>query len=224
MILGQSLYQIFKSSFVMILLLFLSIIALALIIERLIYFYRNHFKSKETFEKFANYLRKGNIKEAEEYALSLKNPVGRIFLIGLENLHLKNEELKELFIGQIIEEKVKYENYLGGIGTIANGATLLGLLGTVIGLIKAFHNIAVTGSGGPVVVSKGIAEALLTTAFGLLIGIPALFFYNYFSKKANDLSEELESLSQKFLVLLETIRSKKEETKEEKKAEIFWKF
>lgn len=224
MILGQSLYQIFKSSFVMILLLFLSIVALALIIERLIYFYRNRFKSKESFEKFANYLRKGNIEQAKEYALSLKNPLGRIFSLGLENLHLKSEELKELFIGQIIEEKVKYENYLGGIGTIANGATLLGLLGTVIGLIKAFHNIAITGSGGPVVVSKGIAEALLTTAFGLLIGIPALFFYNYFSKKANDLSEELESFSQKFLVILENIRSKREEVKEEKEAEIFWKF
>ncbi|MEO0088325.1 MAG: MotA/TolQ/ExbB proton channel family protein [candidate division WOR-3 bacterium] len=224
MILGQSLYQIFKSSFVMILLLLLSIIVLALIIERLIYFYRNKFKGKETFEKFANYLKKGDVEGAKEYALNLKNPLGRLLLLGLENLHLKSEELKELFIGQIIEEKVKYENYLGGIGTIANGATLLGLLGTVIGLIKAFHNIAITGSGGPVVVSKGIAEALLTTAFGLLIGIPALFFYNYFSKKANDLSEELESLSQKFLVLLDPIRNKKEKIKEEKEVETFWKF
>jgi biopolymer transport protein ExbB len=221
MILGQSLVQIFKSSFVMILLLFLSIISLALVIERLIYFYRNRFKRDEALEKMSHYLKNGDFQLAKEYALSLKNPLGRIFHLGLENSHLSSQEIKELLLGQILEEKVKYENYLSGIGTIANGATLLGLLGTVIGLIKAFHNIALTGSGGPVVVSKGIAEALLTTAFGLLIGIPALFFYNYFSKKANDLAEELESISQKFLVLLATNKEKSEEKKE---VEAFWKF
>ncbi|MEO0084701.1 MAG: MotA/TolQ/ExbB proton channel family protein, partial [candidate division WOR-3 bacterium] len=86
-------------------------------------------------------------------------------------------------------------------------ATLLGLLGTVTGLIKAFHNIAVTGSGGPVVVSAGIAEALITTAFGLLIGIPSLLFYNYFVKKAADMTLNLESAQEKLLLFLQ--RSKR---------------
>jgi biopolymer transport protein ExbB/TolQ len=94
------------------------------------------------------------------------------------------------------------------MGTLANVATLLGLLGTVTGLITAFHNIAVTGSGGPAVVSGGIAEALITTAFGLFIGIPTLFFYNYFSKKAADLAITLESTSDRLVVMLGRLSGK----------------
>jgi biopolymer transport protein ExbB/TolQ len=95
------------------------------------------------------------------------------------------------------------------MGTLANAATLLGLLGTVMGLIKSFHNIAITGSGGPAVISSGIAEALMTTAFGLFIGIPTLFFYNYFTKKSNEQAMALDGVSDRVVVLFNNIRKKK---------------
>ena len=75
---------------------------------------------------------------------------------------------------------------LSMLSTIVAISPLLGLLGTVIGLINAFYSIVVTGSGGPEVVAGGIAEALLTTAFGLIIAIPALVVRNYFFNKANE--------------------------------------
>jgi len=133
----------------------------------------------------------------------MKNPLGRLFSLILENKRLALDEVSDLSYGLILDERVKSERFLGGLGTLANVATLLGLLGTVTGLIRAFHSISVTGSGGPVVVSAGIAEALLTTAFGLFIGIPSLLFYNYFVKKSNDIAMTLESAQEKFIVLLE---------------------
>lgn len=225
MILGQTLYEIFKNSFIMVLLLFASIAALALIIERWWYFSRNRVSSKWVKEIFS-YLKNGDWEGGKRCAASLKNPLGRLFLLGLENRNLAPDELSNLFYGQILEERIQYERYLGGMGTLANGATLLGLLGTVVGLIKAFHNIAITGSGGPAVVSRGIAEALLTTAFGLFIGIPTLFFYNYFTKKASDISLELEGIGERLVVALYAHRGEKlgkEEARREEKKE-YWQF
>uniref|UniRef100_A0A7C3URI5 MotA/TolQ/ExbB proton channel family protein n=1 Tax=candidate division WOR-3 bacterium TaxID=2052148 RepID=A0A7C3URI5_UNCW3 len=225
MILGQTLYEIFRSSLIMVILLLASIAALTLIIERWWYFAKNRVNSKWVKE-FFSYLRSGDLEGGRRYAERLNNPLGRLFLLALENRRLAPDELSNLFYGQILEERVRYERYLGGMGTLANGATLLGLLGTVVGLIKAFHNIAITGSGGPAVVSRGIAEALLTTAFGLFIGIPTLFFYNYFTKKASDLSLELEGIGERLIVTLYAHKGEigeKEEMKREEKKE-YWQF
>ncbi|MEO0098497.1 MAG: MotA/TolQ/ExbB proton channel family protein [candidate division WOR-3 bacterium] len=226
MILGQTLYEIFKNSLIMVLLLFASIAALTLIIERWWYFAKNRVNSRWVKE-FFSYLKEGDWEGAKRYAAGLKSPLGRLFLLGLENRNLAPDELSNLFYGQILEERVRYERYLGGMGTLANGATLLGLLGTVVGLIKAFHNIAVTGSGGPAVVSRGIAEALLTTAFGLFIGIPTLFFYNYFTKKASDISLELEGIGERLIVSLYAHRgemTRRDEIKREEERKEYWEF
>lgn len=218
MILGQPLIQIFKNSIVMMLLLGCSIACLALIIERLWFFARNRFNASKTLLQIRSVYRNPHPEQALEYSRSQKNPLGRLFTLILENIHLSIEEISDISYSHILDEKMRAERYLGGLGTLANVATLLGLLGTVTGLIRAFHNIALTGSGGPVVVSAGIAEALITTAFGLLIGIPSLLFYNYFSKKANDMTLTLESASEKLMVFLERTKrtSKEVRTKETK--------
>ena len=131
-----------------------------------------------------------------------------MFTLALENMALTGDEVSDLLYSMILEERVRYERLLGGLGTLANAATLLGLLGTVVGLIQAFGNIAATGSGGPAVVSGGIAQALLTTAFGLIIGIPTLFFYNYFSKKSADNSMTLESAADRLIVMIERYKQR----------------
>lgn len=212
MILGQSLFQIFKGSIVMILLLGCSIAALTLIIERIWYFTKNRFNSHKGLSQIRLIYKNPGTNQALDYSRSLKNPLGRLFTLILENAHLSLDEVSDLSYGLILDERIKSERFLGGIGTLANVATLLGLLGTVTGLIKAFHNIALTGSGGPVVVSAGIAEALITTAFGLFIGIPSLLFYNYFVKKAADTTMSLESTQEKLLIFIE--RTKRSATRE----------
>jgi len=208
MILGQPLVDIFKNSIVMILLLLCSIIALALIVERFLYFVRHSFDTRSGFLRFSQILRAQGTSAALAYANQKKNPLFGLFAVALQNHHLDADNLYEVLSSYIIEEKLKFDRYLGGMGTLANAATLLGLLGTVTGLIRAFHNISITGSGGPAVISAGIAEALLTTAFGLFIGIPTLFFYNYYTKKSNELAMGLDGVSDKVIVLLETIKKK----------------
>jgi biopolymer transport protein ExbB len=208
MILGQSLIDVFKNSFVMLLLLASSIAALALIIERLWYFFRNRFNAGKGLVELRRLLGSSGPAEALAWSRTQKNPLGRMFTVALENMSLTPDELSDLLYSLILEERLRFERLLGGMGTLANVATLLGLLGTVTGLINAFQNIAVTGSGGPAVVSGGIAEALITTAFGLFIGIPTLFFYNYFSKKAADLAISMESTSDRLMVMLNRYRER----------------
>ncbi|MEO0142729.1 MAG: MotA/TolQ/ExbB proton channel family protein [candidate division WOR-3 bacterium] len=208
MILGQPLIDIFKGSIVMVILLVCSIIALALIIERFLYFVRNNFDSRTGFLRFSQVLRSQGLNGALAYANQKKNPLFGLFAVALQNSHLDADSLYEVLSSYIIEEKLKFDRYLGGMGTLANAATLLGLLGTVTGLIRAFHNIAITGSGGPAVISAGIAEALLTTAFGLFIGIPTLFFYNYYTKKSNELAMSLDGVTDRLIVVLENFRKK----------------
>ncbi|HEC78293.1 MAG TPA: MotA/TolQ/ExbB proton channel family protein [candidate division WOR-3 bacterium] len=208
MILGQPIIEIFKNSLVMDILLFCSIVALALIIERFIYFRKNGFNTRKGFLQFSSILRSQGPNAALNYVNQRKNTLNALFAIALENRHLESDHLFEVLTSFIIEEKVKFDRYLGGMGTLANAATLLGLLGTVMGLIKSFHNIAITGSGGPAVISAGIAEALLTTAFGLFIGIPTLFFYNYFTKKSNEMAMELDGVSDRITVLFSNLKKK----------------
>ena len=206
MILGQSLFQVFRSSIVMIILLIASILALTLIIERFLYFFRNRFNPDKGLDEFQKQLTTSGPDKALVWSRSQKNPLGRMFTTALQNTALNSEQLYGVLYGMIIRERLKLEKLLGGMGTLANAATLLGLLGTVTGLIRAFGNIAATGSGGPAVVASGISEALVATAFGLFVGIPTLFFANYFAKKASDTASTLESTSDLVVVMMERVK------------------
>lgn len=208
MILGQPLIEIFKGSIVMVILLVCSVVALALIIERFIYFRKYGFNARKGFIQFGQILRNQGVSAALNYAAQKKDTLNGLFTVALNNRHLESDNLFEILSSFIIEEKVKFDRYLGGMGTLANAATLLGLLGTVMGLIKSFHNIAITGSGGPAVISGGIAEALMTTAFGLFIGIPTLFFYNYFTKKSSEMAMALDGVSDRVVVMFDRLKKK----------------
>ena len=208
MILGQSLFQVFKSSIVMVILLLSSILAVGLILERFWYFLRNRFNPDKGLAEFQKQLSTNGTEKTLVWARNQKNPLGRMFVTALENTALSSEQLYGVLYGMIIRERLRFEKLLGGMGTLANAATLLGLLGTVTGLIRAFGNIASTGSGGPAVVASGISEALVATAFGLFIGIPTLFFANYFAKKASDLASTLESTSDLVVVIMERVKGK----------------
>ncbi len=199
MIMGKSIAQIIMQSYTMQLLFITSIIGLALIIERGVYFLKNRYDYFKFIKEIEKHLRDGDRKKLERIAYSKNTPLHRVLRVAVDNLDAEEDELREVLSSQVQEEVAKSKKFLTGIATVVAIAPLLGLYGTVVGLITAFHNIAVTGSGGPEVVGGGIAEALLTTQFGLIIAIPALIFYNYYAKRAEDMEDSLDAFANKLV-------------------------
>lgn len=101
------------------------------------------------------------------------------------------EEKERLIQHEISSYMAPLENRISILGTIASTAPFIGLLGTVIGIIKAFRAVSISMGGGPAVVANGIAEALVTTAVGLLVAIPAVIAYNYFNRRYQAMEQQL---------------------------------
>ena len=97
----------------------------------------------------------------------------------------KGESYDEMLQVALSQEKLLLERNLSRLGTMAAIAPLIGLLGTVWGIMRAFHDMAATGSAAPTVVASGVAEALVTTAAGLVVAVPALVLYNHFASRLN---------------------------------------
>lgn len=193
-----------RFSWVMTLILAVSIIAIALMVERFIYFGKRRARPNQFYEKVKETFATGGIPEVLALVKNYDVPFAHIVRVGFENYTLPDDILAELMESEILVQRTKMERFLGGMNTIGNVSTLLGLLGTVLGLITAFGNIATSGSGGPAVVAKGVQEALYTTAFGLIVAVPTIFAYNYFAKKATDLTDEMEAFMRKTLKLIST--------------------
>jgi len=127
---------------------------------------------------------------ALEYCDEFRKPVARVAAEII--LQPGGREAKQRAFEHAIQGEInKLESYVPSLGTIGSTAPFIGLLGTVWGIIRAFKDIAANVGGGPEVVSAGIAEALITTAFGLLVAIPAVIFYNYFVHQVQRLTQEI---------------------------------
>jgi biopolymer transport protein ExbB len=158
-----------------------SIVALGIVIER--------FWSLQRKKVMPDYLMKQILQLHQEQKLNLadiaklksSSPLGRILAAGLVNRNHDKEVMKEAIMEvgrQVVHE---LERYLNTLGTIASISPLLGLLGTVIGMIKVFSVIVTAGVGDPGILAGGISEALITTAAGLSVAIPSLMFHRYFT-------------------------------------------
>lgn len=135
-------------------------------------------------------------------ALASNSPLGKILAAGLINREHPREIMKESIeeVGhQVIHE---LERYLNTLGTIASITPLIGLLGTVIGMIKVFAAITSQGVGNPTVLAGGISEALITTAAGLSVAIPALIFYRYFRGRVDELVLNMEEEALKIVDIM----------------------
>jgi biopolymer transport protein ExbB len=130
------------------------------------------------------------------------SPPARILQAGIRKINKGREEIKEAVIDAGSLEVPYLGRYLRILGTVVTISPLLGLLGTVRGMIRAFNVVALQGVGEPGALAAGISEALYTTAFGLGIAIPALVFYNYFTHRTDRLVRKLESSSGEFIELL----------------------
>ena len=105
---------------------------------------------------------------------------------------------------EITIETSDLERYIGIVGTIGNIAVYIGLFGTVLGIIRAFHDISMAGAGGMSIVIGGVAEALVCTATGLAVAIPAVIAYNYFSKRVDRFVDDMELCASELIDLIRT--------------------
>nr|ADB12521.1 hypothetical protein [uncultured bacterium 9F08] len=135
------------------------------------------------------------------------SPLGRILAAGLVNMQHEREVMKEAIEETGRQVVIELERFLNTLGTIASITPLLGLLGTVIGMIKVFAAITSQGVGNPAVLAGGISEALITTAAGLSVAIPSLMFYRYFRGKVEMLVIKMEEQA---LKLVEVIHGERE--------------
>jgi len=162
-----------------------SVLAMGIIFERLWVYRQRRVLPKNLVAQVWNLHRNNQLSHAHIASIKEGSPLGRVLAAGLINRHHSREVMKESIeeVGhQVIHE---LERYLNTLGTIASITPLLGLLGTVIGMIKVFTAITTAGVGDPSVLAGGISEALITTAAGLSVAIPALIFHRYLSGKVN---------------------------------------
>lgn len=190
-------YYLVNGGLLMYFILIMSIIGLTAIIERFIYFFKNEKQNRNFLPKevkscvdnrdvksaliFLNKERSSSSKVLKEMLIELyKNPN-----VSIEKLEEKGKE-------KAMQQINLLERNMWLISLTAHLTPLLGLLGTVTGMIKAFQAVALHGTGDPAVLATGISEALFTTAGGLFVAIPALIFYNYFNKRIEKVISDIE--------------------------------
>ena len=183
---------VLKGGPVMMILLILSIVSLTIIILKSYQFYRSEIYSSNKFIPIFKLLRENQITKAQELLNSIIHPSSKIILSIIHNKKLNNED-RENEVSIIGEKQIRnLEFLLKPLEVIANIAPLLGLLGTVIGMITAFSKLENAGSKvDPSILAGGIWEALLTTAFGLIVAIPALGAFYWLDGKVDKVREEM---------------------------------
>jgi biopolymer transport protein ExbB len=174
-----------------------SILAVAVGIERMIVFKRLGLVSKNLISDLIAKIRAKDFSSLKE--TDNKSVYKNFASFGSENFNNGHDSLSESLAGKIIETRIELETRLPILSTLGNNAPFLGLLGTVLGVIKAFNGLGTLGNSGAEVVMKSISTALLATAAGLFVAIPVVMTNNYFSKKLKVITQYLEILSKEFL-------------------------
>jgi biopolymer transport protein ExbB len=195
-----------KGGVILILIIGLAFIATVIIIERLLYFRKIRIDEDTILFRLKSTLEKGHFDEAISICEANPSPITNLMKVGLEYREHSEERIKDAIVSTANMEIPKLERFLSALGTIANIATLLGLLGTVTGNIRAFGVLGDMGSvGDPSLLAKGIAEALITTAAGLIVSIPTIVFYNYLVNRVNHTIIRLENrVTELVLILVKT--------------------
>lgn len=177
-----------------------SIVSIAVILERLVLFRKRKVDIQFFSGKIESVLSAG--KEASNHCSVFGEPMTMITRTALKHRSESGGSL-ELSVDRAVRMQVaELERFVPLLGTIAAAAPFIGLLGTVIGIIRAFRSLAFSGGAGPQVVAGGISEALVATAVGLFVAIPALVAYNYFSTKIRRMTESMEICSDQLVEIL----------------------
>ncbi|MCC7280516.1 MAG: MotA/TolQ/ExbB proton channel family protein [Chromatiaceae bacterium] len=184
-----------------------SVVAMAIILERLWSLRRRRVMPPGLMAQVWQWQRDQGLTPERIQALAQGSPLGRLLSAGLVNRNHSREVMKEAINDVGRQVVAQLERYLNTLGTIASVSPLLGLLGTVFGMIDIFTVIIDAGVGNPGVLAGGISEALLTTAAGLTVAIPSLMFHRYFNGRVNQFALAME---EEALNLVEVIKGERE--------------
>ena len=171
-----------RTSPVMLVILACSVVTFGFAVERLIYFWKRRGKPDLLIAQALVKARNGRAEEAADALVGAAHPGGAVAAQVLENVHRSDDVIEERMQIALSEQRLLFERNLGVLGTMGNTAPLIGLLGTVWGIMRAFHDRG-----------AGIAEALFTTAAGLVVAVPAVMLYNHFTRRTNVLLTEAEN-------------------------------
>ena len=194
-----------RGGIVMIPLLLCSVIGLAIVVEKSLSLRRKKILIPEIISIIDSISSTDDVKLATNICEKNRGPLANIILVGLQNQSLPMDDIKEFTVDQGRQEVRFLERGLSILETVAGIAPLLGLLGTVIGMIKVFNVISTQGAGQASLLAGGISEALITTASGLVIGIPMLVAFNYFANRAENFVMDIEKNTTKLLQRIKQI-------------------
>ena len=207
--------ELFKAGgWVMWPILLCSIIAVAIIAERFWSLRTKRIAPKNLVAQVYQWEKVGHLDGKRIVALRKSSPLGRILAAGLVNRKHSRDVMKESIeeVGRHVAHEL--ERFLNALGTIASISPLLGLYGTVLGMIKVFAVITTHGVGDPSILADGISTALITTAAGLSVAIPSLLFHRYFRGKVEDLVMSMEQEALKMVEVMHGLREKDHNTEE----------
>lgn len=191
-----------KGGPVMVPLAMLSLVALAIVIERVWVLRRGNYLKSEQVTTLSQLLAIQKNRDASDYCRRNPGPFTELVYVLIENRQAPYDELKEILEDAGRRQLLSLQRGLGALATIVAGAPLLGLLGTVLGMIQIFTVVASAGSGITEQLASGIAQALITTATGLIIAIPLLFIHSFLEARAVVILADIEAQITDFLHLV----------------------
>ncbi len=197
---------ILKGGILMYPIILCSVLSLAIIMERLIFYKSARKNPQKLMEDLKDFINRGRVKEALERCDKDNTPLAKVLKAGVLKYDQSREVIEENMKESALYEMPRLEKHLSFLATIAHISPLLGLLGTVLGLVRCFYTIEIKLSNigfiNPQDLAGGIWEALLTTAAGLIVAIPSYVAYNYFVYRVNFLTSEIERVSNEFVSFL----------------------
>jgi len=180
-----------KGGYTILFLMVCSVITVAVSIEKYLALKKIKTMSEKEINELKSAVTSTDIKTASEISRKSGTLLGEVVMEGLK--YKEQAAIKEAVLREISHKIFNLEKYLSSVGTIGAVSPFIGLLGTVIGIMRAFHDLGKYGVGNPSIVSSGIAEALVATAAGLMVAIPSVILYNYFSRRINRLFVQTEN-------------------------------
>jgi biopolymer transport protein ExbB len=186
-------------------LLVASVLSLGLIVERLLFLRKNNIAPPELLDETVKALKQGGVNPQMLQKLSEGSLLGRVFAAGLKNIKSSPNIMKEAIEEAGRTTNHDMERFLTTLGTIASISPLLGLFGTVVGMIEIF-GAQNAGGSNPAELAHGISVALYNTAFGLIVAIPSMIFYRHFRAKVDSLTFEME---QQAIKLVEVVHGER---------------
>ncbi len=179
-----------------------SVIAAAICVERIWTLQSTRVAPRNLLAQVWSLVKKSEIDPQKLRDIRSESPLGQIFAAGISNARHGREIMKESMEESADAVMHELERYLTPLGTIASISPLLGLLGTVVGMIKVFTVLMLEGAGNANVLAGGISQALITTAAGLGIAIPTLMFHRYFLRRVDDLVVTMEQEGSKLVEIM----------------------